>query len=100
MGMILLNLLQIFFFNRFHEKLKMYFITGGMPEVVNAWIENRSVESGLDFVKHGEEKDWPKIVRVWNSLPAQLSKENKKFSYKTVKEGARAREYESFIMAR
>ena len=97
------------FFNRFCEKLKMYFVTGGMPEAVKAWADGRSVENvervlgellrsyELDFAKHAQAKDFPKIMRIWGSLPSQLSKENKKFAYKTVKEGARAREYEDAL---
>ncbi|WP_222931134.1 hypothetical protein [Selenomonas caprae] len=94
------------FFNPLAEKLKMYFITGGMPEVVSRWIETKSVgqvQSTLmniitayerDFMKHPEPKEYPKLARIWNSMPSQLARENKKFLYNVVKEGARAREYE------
>ncbi len=102
------------FFNPLCEKLKMYFVTGGMPEPVYIWTKERDIElvdkalNGiigsyeLEFGKHhedleGEENryDAQKISLIWNSLPAQLSKERKKFTYSKVKEGARAREYES-----
>lgn len=94
------------FFNPLYEKLKMYFVTGGMPESVRAWTQERDVELmqqvqsnildayELDFAKHTEPREFPKISLIWKSIPSQLAKENKKFIYKVVKEGARAREYE------
>ncbi len=97
------------FFNPLYEKLKMYFVTGGMPESVYSWIKERdtdliqSVLSNIlgsyerDFAKHPDLKDFPKISMIWKSIPSQLSRENKKFIYKAVKEGARAREYEDAI---
>jgi predicted AAA+ superfamily ATPase len=97
------------FFNPLYEKLKMYFVTGGMPEAVQAWTEERNVErvqqvlSNIlgayerDFAKHAEPKDFPKISMIWKSIPSQLARENKKFIYKVVKEGARAREYEDAL---
>ena len=48
-------------------------------------------------MKHPETKEYPKIARIWNSLPSQLARENKKFLYNVVKEGARAREYEDAL---
>lgn len=97
------------FFNPLYEKLKMYFVTGGMPEAVRSWTEDRDVElvqqvlSNIlgayerDFAKHPEPKDFPKISMLWKSIPSQLARENKKFLYKVVKEGARAREYEDAL---
>jgi len=97
------------FFNPLYEKMKMYFVTGGMPESVSSWTENRSVErmqevlSNIlgayerDFAKHPDPKDFPKISMIWKSIPSQLARENKKFIYKVVKEGARAREYEDAL---
>jgi predicted AAA+ superfamily ATPase len=97
------------FFNPLYEKLKMYFITGGMPESVRSWTKDRDVElmqrvlSNVldayerDFAKHPEPKDFPKISLIWRSIPSQLARENKKFIYKVVKEGARAREYEDAL---
>jgi len=97
------------FFNQLHEKLKMYFITGGMPEAVRSWTEDRDtklVQSALrdilnayelDFSKHAEIKDIAKLGLIWNSIPSQLARENKKFLYSAVKEGARAREYEDAL---
>lgn len=97
------------FFNPLYEKLKMYFVTGGMPEAVHAWAMEHDPERmqkvlsdilgayERDFAKHPEPKDFPKISMIWKSVPSQLSRENKKFLYKAVKEGARAREYEDAL---
>ena len=97
------------FFTPLTEKLKHYFITGGMPESVLVWTEDkdpREVDSVLtdiiysyesDFGKHAAPEDVPKIRYIWQSLPSQLAKENKKFLYNVVKPGARAREYENAL---
>ena len=97
------------FFNPLVEKLKMYFITGGMPEAVSVWTENRDISAAdnvladillsyeSDFGKHADKYDVYKIGLVWESLPSQLAKENKKFLYSVVKVGARAREYENAV---
>jgi hypothetical protein len=97
------------FFNPLYEKLKMYFVTGGMPESVKMWTQERNTElmqTALlniinayerDFAKHPEPKEFPKISLLWKSIPSQLSRENKKFFYKVAKEGARAREYEDAL---
>ena len=97
------------FFNPLYEKLKMYYITGGMPESVLMWTEARDVSAmqealsniisayERDFAKHPDIKEFPKISMIWKSIPSQLARENKKFLYKVVKEGARAREYEDAL---
>ena len=97
------------FFNPLAEKLKMYFVTGGMPEAVRLWTETHDtarVEQVLsnillayeqDFTKHAEPREYPKLSLIWHSLPSQLARENKKFLYKVVKRGARAREYEDAL---
>ena len=97
------------FFNQLKEKFKMYFITGGMPEAVRSWTEERNTgliqttlknilnAYELDFSKHFEIKDIAKLKLVWNSIPSQLSRENKKFLYSAVKNGARARDYEDAL---
>ena len=97
------------FFNPLYEKLKMYYVTGGMPESVLMWTEARDVSamqealSGIiaayerDFAKHPNISEFPKISMIWKSVPSQLARENKKFIYKVVKEGARAREYEDAL---
>ena len=97
------------FFSPLSEKLKCYFVTGGMPEAVQAWTEDkdpREVDKILsdiltsyesDFGKHAPVEDVPKIRYIWQSLPSQLARENKKFLYSVVKPGARAREYENAL---
>ncbi len=97
------------FFHPLVEKLKMYYLSGGMPEAVVALLENQDVELTqqvlknilnaytLDFSKHVENKDIPKINYIWNSLPSQLARENNKFLYQSVKQGARARDYEDAL---
>lgn len=97
------------FFNPLYEKLKMYYVTGGMPESVRMWTEARDVavmQEALadiigayerDFAKHPGVSGFPKISMIWKSIPSQLARENKKFIYKAVKEGARAREYEDAL---
>ena len=97
------------FFNPLYEKLKMYYITGGMPEAVYMWTQERDIELvrktlnnileayERDFAKYPNIYEFPKISMIWKSIPSQLSKENKKFIYKVVKEGARAREYEDAL---
>ena len=98
------------FFNPLCEKLKMYFISGGMPEAVATLLGARDTNATqavlqsvissyqLDFSKHVEKKDIPKINYIWNSLPSQLARENKKFLYQAVRPGARAREYEDALL--
>lgn len=97
------------FFNQLEEKLKAYFIIGGMPEAVQIWINEKDIELvnqvqdnilkayESDFSKHTQNSEANKISLIWNSIPSQLAKENKKFLYQTIKEGARAREYESAL---
>ena len=92
------------FFNQLVDKFKMYYISGGMPEAVVALLENQDIEQTqrilsnilnayqLDFSKYTENHLIPKLTHVWNSIPSQLARENKKFVYQTVKQGARARE--------
>ena len=98
------------FFNPLKDKLKMYFISGGMPESIVTLLEKKDIERTqkvlqnilngytLDFSKHVENREIPKINHIWTSLPSQLSRENKKFLYQTVKSGARAREYEDALL--
>ena len=97
------------FFNPLYEKLKMYYVTGGMPESVLMWTQARDVSAmqntlsdiidayERDFAKHPDVSELPKISMIWKSIPSQLARENKKFLYKVVKEGARAREYENAL---
>lgn len=97
------------FSEEYKELLKYYFFIGGMPEVVLTWIETkdfnkvRRVQKELletyedDISKHTTVEMANKIRQVWNSVPSQLAKENKKFLYSVIKESARAREYENAI---
>lgn len=98
----------------FHEELlnllRTYLLVGGMPEVVQKWITThdyslvREKQSEIlnsyigDFSKHVPLSQIPRLNMVWDSLPAQLSKENKKFLYNILREGARAKDFEIAIM--
>lgn len=91
------------------EKLKTYYIIGGMPEAVYSWINEKDIEKvnyiqqsilesyESDFAKHTDNSEANKISLIWNGIPSQLAKENKKFVYQVIKEGARAREYEGAL---
>lgn len=91
------------------EQLKIYYIIGGMPEVVYSWVNDKDIEKvnklqknildayEQDFSKHTEINEANKISLIWNGVPSQLVKENKKFVYQVIKEGARAREYENAL---
>lgn len=88
------------------DLMKPYYYVGGMPEVVQAFADNRDFNEAReiqqrilsayeqDFSKHAPNEVVPRIRMLWNSIPAQLAKENKKFIYGLIKEGARAKEYE------
>ncbi len=92
------------------EALKLYYFVGGMPEAVLNFAENkdfnvvREIQKRIltayeqDFSKHAPNEIVPKLRMVWNSIPSQLAKENKKFVYGLVREGGRARDYETAIM--
>ena len=92
------------------EALKQYYFVGGMPEVVQSFVDDkdfkevREVQKRIlvayeqDFSKHAPNEIVPKIRMLWNSIPSQLAKENKKFIYGLVREGARAKDYETAIM--
>lgn len=90
--------------------LKQYFFVGGMPEVVAHYAVNKDFQGvreiqrrildayEQDFSKHAPNEIVPRIRMLWNSIPAQLAKENKKFIYGLIKEGARAKEYETALL--
>ena len=92
------------------DALKHYYFVGGMPEVVQSFAESkdfnevRAIQKRIlaayeqDFSKHAPNEIVPKIRMLWNSIPSQLARENKKFIYGLVREGGRAREYETAIM--
>lgn len=97
------------FNNKYEKLLKQYCYVGGMPEVVSDFIENKDFTSVRelqleilsayeeDFTKHIPENTVAKIRLLWKSIPAQLSKENKKFIYGAVKAGSRARDFETAL---
>ena len=92
------------------DALKQYFFIGGMPEAAQSFTENkdfnevREIQKRIlaayeqDFSKHAPYEIVPKIRMIWNSIPSQLAKENKKFIYGLVREGGRAKDYETAIM--
>lgn len=96
-----------------HQQLtgayKLYLALGGMPEAVSVYADTRSWEEvrviqdailqsySLDFAKHINNKDIPRVFQVWGNLQAQLAREDKKFRYADIQKGARAREYEGAI---
>lgn len=98
----------------FHQELlsllRTYLYVGGMPEVVQKWIDTadyfgvRTLQQEIlrsyraDFSKHTPKEQLPRMDMVWDSLPAQLGKENKKFVYGVIREGARAKDFEQAIM--
>jgi len=102
--------IPLIIFNRLSESFFRYQVTGGMPEAISNFLDNKGMDRveddlqavlnayALDFAKHSDTKDIPKIAAIWDSIPSQLSRENRKFLYKLVKPGARAREYEDALL--
>ncbi|MEA1912189.1 MAG: ATP-binding protein [Spirochaetota bacterium] len=100
------NVLITTFRMKYIDSLKQYYFVGGMPEAVTAFADRsdysevRSIHRNilaayeLDFSKHAPPRIVPRIRLLWNSIPAQLAKDQKKFIYGLIKSGARAREYE------
>ena len=98
----------------FHQELldllRTYLFVGGMPEVVQKWVDThnfhevRNIQHEIlhsyqaDFSKHAPREQLPRMEMVWDSLPSQLSKENKKFVYGIIREGARTKDFELAIM--
>ena len=92
------------------DLLKHYYYVGGMPEAVQDFVENRDFKNvrdiqqriltayEQDFSKHAPNAEVPRIRMLWNSIPSQLTKENKKFIYGLIKEGARAKDYEMSML--
>ncbi len=92
------------------DALKQYYFVGGMPEAVQSFVENkdfnevREIQKRIltayeqDFSKHAPNEIVPRIRMLWNSIPSQLAKENKKFIYGLIREGARAKDYETALM--
>ena len=96
-------------FNKLSSEYRRYQICGGMPEAASLMLDGAGmaeIDSALqdilaldevDFSKYAEPAEVTRIRAVWHSLPAQLSKENRKFIYKVIRTGARAKDYESAI---
>lgn len=105
-----LELLPEIILNKLELEYKRYLVCGGMPEAVTAILENKGMQVvdeilqnildlyTLDFSKYASSVEIPRINSLWSSLPSQLAKENRKFIYKIVKSGARAREYEDALL--
>lgn len=95
--------------SRYINLLREYFFVGGMPEAVSSYISEkdfkavRKIQNNIldayefDFSKHPPSGTASRIRMLWNSIPSQLAKENRKFVYGLIREGARAKEYESAI---
>lgn len=93
----------------FIDLLRQYYFVGGMPEVIASYIADKDLlkarviqkriieDYEQDFSKHIPPELLPKIRMVWNSIPSQLAKENKKFIYGALKKGSRAKEFENAI---
>lgn len=89
---------------------KRYLVCGGMPEAVTALLGNKGGQAvdetlqnildmyTLDFSKYASSTEIPRINSLWASLPSQLAKENRKFLYRIIRSGARAREYEDALL--
>ena len=96
--------------NKLRTEYRRYQVSGGMPEAVVALLENQGIGAveailqdildlyELDFAKYAAPREIPRIHAIWHSLPAQLSKENRKFIYKVIKTGARSKDYEDALM--
>lgn len=97
------------FKSKFIERLKEYYFVGGMPEAVLTFVEKKNYQSvreiqknllnyyQQDFSKHAQTNLIPRLNLVWNSIPGQLAKENRKYIYGQVREGARAKDFELAI---
>lgn len=96
--------------NKLSDYYRQYLICGGMPQAILDMINYNDISRvdktlqdiihsyTLDFSKHAPKSDIPKIGEIWKSIPSQLAKENRKFIYKLVRPGARAREYENALV--
>ncbi len=96
--------------NKLTTYLKQYYVTGGMPEVVQMWCETHDIEKTekvqqmildsyqFDFSKHAPVKDFPKILAIWQSIPEQLAKDNSKFIFGHVRKGWRAKDLEDALV--
>lgn len=97
------------FKDKYIDLLRQYYYIGGMPEVVSNFIQTRDFEKARkiqktilmayeqDFSKHVPHSTVPKLRMLWNSISSQLAKENKKFIYGLIRQGARAKDYETAL---
>jgi len=102
--------LPVILTHKLEVEYKRYLVCGGMPEAVTTLLGNEGMQAlenvlqnildlyTLDFSKYAAPVDIPRINSLWNTLPSQLAKENRKFIYKVIKSGARAREYEDALL--
>ena len=109
-GLDTLDPLPEIILSKLELEFKRYLICGGMPEAIVTLLENKGIQEvedvlqnildlyTLDFSKYATSTDIPRINSLWNSLPSQLAKENRKFIYRIVRSGARAREYEDALL--
>ncbi len=94
---------------RLLDLLRQYYFVGGMPEAVKKYVETEALQEvrriqkeilhgyELDFSKHAPKEQLPRIRLVWQTIPSQLFKENKKFIYGALRKGARAKDFEMAI---
>lgn len=97
-------------FNKLKSEYRRYLVCGGMPEAVISMLGDKGMDAvervlqdildlyELDFAKYATASDIPRIHAIWHSLPSQLAKENRKFIYKVVRPGARAKDYEDALL--
>ena len=98
------------FKEKYIQNLRQYYFIGGMPEAVLSYSKNsnfkkvRNIHKRIllayehDFSKHAPNEIVPRIRMIWNSIPAQLAKENKKFIYRAIRSGSRAKDYELALL--
>ena len=104
-----MRFVETMFKSKYIDRLREYYFVGGMPEVVQSYLDSkdfnqvREIQKNLlnyyqqDFSKHAEATLVSRLNLVWNSIPMQLAKENKKYIYGQVREGARAKDFELAI---
>ena len=96
--------------NKLRTEYRRYQVSGGMPAAVVSLLDNQGIAAveeslqdildlyELDFAKYARPEEIPRIHAIWHSLPAQLSKENRKFIYRVLRTGARSKDYEDALM--
>ena len=95
--------------NKLSYLLRQYYVTGGMPEVVQTWCDTHDIAKveekqqtiidgyEFDFAKHAPIKEYPKLTAIWKSIPVQLARENNKFIFGHVKQGWRSKDLEDAL---